>query len=141
MKLTLIISALLLASPAFADDPLELAQAIRRQPSMGDYDAKLEPVQVGPINCEKLSGTTLVCVVNKTHASIKGITCDGHLWGTAAIAVPGGRIPSGGIGVVDFNKGNCKSGIHVTTGDGQQHEIEGQDVEALTVLTIESEDW
>ena len=141
MKLTLTIAALLLASPAFADDPLELAQAVLRQPNMNEYDAKLEPVQVGPLNCEKLSGTTLVCVVNKTHAAIKSMSCDGHLWGTAAIAVPGGRIPTGGIGVVDFNKGNCKSGIHVTTSDGQQHEIEGQDVEALTVLTIESDEW
>lgn len=138
MKFIFALAALLAAQPAMAQD---LAQAVRRQPSLGDYDAKLDPVTVSPLNCEKLSGTPLVCVVNKTHASIKAISCDGNWYGKQPIAVPGGRIQSGAIGVVDFSHGNCKSGIHVTTSDGQQHEIEGQDVSSLTILTIESEDW
>lgn len=138
MKFIIALAALLLAGPALAQD---LAQAIRRQPNIGDYDAKLAPVEVSPINADRLSGTTLVAVVNKTHSAIKAISCDGHLWGVAAIAVPGGRIPSGGIGIVDFNKGSCKSGIHITTGDGQQHEIEGQDINLLTILPIESDEW
>lgn len=108
---------------------------------LNNYDAKLAPVEVSPLNADRLSGTTLVAVVNKTHSPIREISCDGTLWGTHAIAVPGGRIPSGGIGIVDFAKGNCKSGMHIRTGDGQMHDINGQDVSALTILTIESEDW
>lgn len=142
MRITIAIAALLLASPAFAQDVAQnVAQVTRHAPNFNEYDAKLEPVTVSPLNADKLNGTTLVAIVNKTHASIKGIACDGHLWGTAAIAVPGGRIPSGGIGIVDFNKGDCRSGIHVTTSDGQLHEIAGQNINDLTVLTIESENW
>lgn len=105
-----------------------------------DADSK-EPVRTSALNCDALNNSSLVCVVNKTHSTIREISCDGHLWGTSAIAVPGGRIPSGGIGVVNFNHGSCKSGIHIKTGDGQAHDIPGQDISALTILNIESEEW
>jgi hypothetical protein len=137
MKLTLALAALLIAAPAFAQD----YQKVRNAPSLGDYNAKLEEVHVSPINADALHGSPLVAVINKTHSAIREISCDGHLWGTLAIAVPGGRIPSGGIGIVNFDKGNCNKGLHVKTGDGQLHDVPGQDVSALTILTIESEEW
>ena len=137
MKFIFAVAALLAAAPASAQD----YQKVRNAPALGAYDAKLEAVAVSPINADALHGTPLVAVVNKAHAPIRQIECDGHMWGRTAIAVPGGRIPSGGIGIVNFNGGNCKSGIHIITGDGQAHDIPGQDVDALTILTIESEDW
>jgi len=100
-----------------------------------------QPVTTSPINCDALSGGDLVCVKNLTHNRIKEITCDGHFFGTANISVPGGSIPSGGIGIVDFNKGACGSGITIITSDGKQHRIPGQDVKKLTILTIESDEW
>ncbi|HYA07745.1 MAG TPA: hypothetical protein VEF90_17795 [Xanthobacteraceae bacterium] len=102
---------------------------------------KLGDVAVSPLNCDALGGDSRVCVVNKTHSSIVGIDCAGHFWGTARQSVPGGRIPSGGIGVVDFKNGACGSGIFIRTSDGQTHQIPGQDVDKTTVLTIESETW
>ena len=137
MRYAFAIVALLGAAPASAQD----YQRVRNAPALGAYDAKLEEVHVSPINADALHGTPLVAVVNKAHAAIRSIECDGIMWGRTAIAVPGGRIPSGGIGIVNFNGGNCKSGIHISTGDGQSHDIPGQDVDSLTILTIESEDW
>jgi len=98
-----------------------------------------EPVIVSPLNCDALNKGSLVCVVNKTHSAIREIMCDG-LFGKKPIAVPGGRIPPGGIGVVDFNNGNCNTAIYIKTGDGQEHKIGGQNIKSLTTLNIETEE-
>lgn len=99
------------------------------------------PVETSPLNCDALTNDNRVCVVNKTHSAIKSIRCDGRLFGTVTISVPGGRIPSGGIAIVDFNKGNCSSAIYITTGDGKLHQIPGQNVDQTTQLIIESDEW
>lgn len=106
--------------------------------------ANPDAVQVSPLNCDALSGDTRVCVVNQTHSTITEISCDGSLWGQRGIPLPRGRIPVGGIAIVNFAGGSCHSTIYVRTSDGHQHIITGQDVRSLTILPIapmDNDNW
>ena len=102
--------------------------------------ANSHKVNLNSINCEaERDGSTKVCVVNETKSPIIGISCDGHVFGTTAMAIPGGGIPPGRMTIVNFNHGACNSTLYIETADKQVHTQVGQDVGSMDVIIIDGD--
>lgn len=97
-------------------------------------------VNLTSINCEaEKDGSTKVCVVNETKTPVIGVACDGHIFGTTSIAIPGGGIPPGRMTIINFNRGACHSTLYIETADKQIHTQVGQDIGGLDVIIIDGD--